>query len=86
MKIKGTLEIVELQKAKSHMHQMIATNSLDAGVGYTALRKRIFRLEGLNIRRWRNYIPAYSHAPSGKLLALWLLPKREINKRLNFKK
>ena len=69
-------------KIKSIINQMIATNSLESGRGYTEIRKEIFKSEGLNIRKWKQYIPAYSHPPSGKLLALWILPKREINKML----
>jgi hypothetical protein len=36
----------------------------------------------LNVRKWKQYIRAYSHSPSGELLALWILPKREIKKML----
>ena len=80
--IKLVIKAQGLQWAENRIKMMIGSNSLDSGIGYTPLRKFIFKRRKMDIRKWKKYINAYSHPPSGKLLALWLLPKREINKML----
>ncbi len=52
---------------------------------YREHRDLVFKLRGWDSDDWKSKLSLFRHPPTGKLLALWLLPQQEIGELLTVK-
>lgn len=62
---------------------LIGENQMDSGIGFGPLRSLLFKLHDYDIAKWERYLAINTHPPSGRLLALWIMPQSDIQAGLD---